>query len=207
MKKAKKEKMEFMILVIVVLFGLGSAYYKFFFMPEWLVIQSSTQQLNAQKDHYRQLLGYQQNQDGLQQDIKTMETKVLQLNSQLPAQVDNPQRMVGLYNLAKQHSVTPQSIAFEQAQTKGAYQEMGMSFSCLGQTADILTLIQDLQFGGSQRLAIKSMNLSVSEGIMRAELKLTAYSSLGLSKGLPQRPSFMDSPIGVGSPTEMFQPK
>jgi len=205
-KRAKKERMELMILIIIVLFGLGSAYYKFFFTPEWMVIQSSTQQLNTQKVLYQELLSYQQNQSGLQQDIKTMETKVIELNSQLPARVDNPQRMVGLYNLAKQHSVTPQSIAFEQIQNKGTYQEMGLSFSCLGQTANILTLIQDLQLGGSQRLAINSINLSVSEGVMRAELKLTAYSSLGISNSLTQKPSFMDSPFGVGSPKEMFQP-
>ena len=203
----KKEKFQIIILILILMFGLGYAYHKFLFQPQWTVIQDATNELLSQEKHYQELLTYQKEQSGLEQEFKTLEAKVLQLNSQLPNQLDNPQRMVGLYNLAKQHSVTPQSIAFEQAQTKGTYQEMGMSFSCLGQTADILTLIQDLQFGGSQRLAIKSINLSVSEGIMRAELKLTAYSSLGLSNGLPQKPSFMDSPIGVGSPTEMFQPK
>jgi len=205
-KELKKEKLEIIALILFVMIGLGYAYSKFLFLPEWTVIQSSTSQLYAQKDHYQELLTYQKNQSGLQQDIKTLETKVLQLNAQLPNRLDKPQLMVGLYTLAKQHSVIPQTIAFEQAQNKGTYQEMGMSFSCLAKTADILTLIQDLQFGGSQRLAIKSINLSVSQGIMRAELKLTAYSSIGISNDLTQKPTFMNSPIGVDSPVKMFQP-
>lgn len=202
----KKEKIEKIALILILIIGLGYAYAKFLFLPEWTVIQSSTSQLYAQKNHYQELLNYQGNQSRLQQDIKTLETKVLQLNSQLPNRLDKPQLMVGLYTLAKQHSVIPQTIAFEQTQTKGAYQEMGMSFSCLGKTADILALIQDLQFGGSQRLAIKSINLSVSQGVMRAELKLTAYASNGISNGLTQKPTFMNSPIGVDSPVKIFQP-
>ena len=178
MKELKKEKLEIIALILFVMFGLVYAYMTLLFLPEWMVIQSSTSQLYAQENHYQELLTYQGKQSGLQQEIKTLETKVLLLNSQLPNRLDKPQLMVGLYSLAKQHSVIPQTIAFEQAQNKGTYQEMGMSFSCLGKTADILTLIQDLQFGGSQRLAIKSINLSISQGIMRAELKLTAYSSI-----------------------------
>ncbi|GAB6155366.1 hypothetical protein JCM17380_41170 [Desulfosporosinus burensis] len=206
MKELKKEKLEIIALILFVMFGLVYAYMTLLFLPEWMVIKSSTSQLYAQKDHYQELLTFQKNQSGLQQEIKTLETKVLQLNAQLPNRLDKPQLMVGLYTLAKQHSVIPQTIAFEQAQNKGAYQEMGMSFSCLGKTADILTLIQDLQFGGSQRLAIKSINLSVSQGIMRTELKLTAYASIGISNGLNQKPTFMNSPIGVDSPVKIFQP-
>lgn len=206
MKALKKEKLEIIALILFVMFGLVYAYMTLLFLPEWMVIQSSTSQLYAEKDHYQELLTYQKNQNGLQQEIKTLETKVLQLNFQLPNRLDKPQIMVGLYTLAKQHSVIPQTIAYEQAQNKGTYQEMGMSFSCLGKTANILTLIQDLQFGGSQRLAIKSINLSVLQGIMRAELKLTAYSSVGISNDSPKKPDFMNSPIGVDTPVKMFQP-
>ncbi len=206
MKELKKEKLEIIALILFVMFGLVYAYRTLLFVPEWMVIQSVTSQLDAQEKHYQELLTYQKNQSGLQQEIKTLETKVLQLNSQLPNRLDKPQLMVGLYTLAKQHSVIPQTIAFEQAQTKGTYQEMGMSFSCLGKTADILTLIQDLQFGGSQRLVIKSINLTVQQGTMRAELKLAANASIGISNDSTQKPAFMNLPIGVDSPTKMFQP-
>ena len=206
MRELKKEKLEVIALILFIMLGLGYAYMTLLFLPEWTIIQSSTSQLYAQKDHYQELLTYKKNQIGLQQETKTLETKVLQLNSQLPNRLDKPQLMVGIYTLAKQYSVSPQSISFEQAQTKGTYQEMELGFSSLGKPADILAMIHDLQFGGTQRLAIKSVNLSVTQGVMRAELKLTAYVSLGISNDLTKKPDFMNSPIGVDSPTKMFQP-
>ncbi|HEY8909675.1 MAG TPA: type 4a pilus biogenesis protein PilO [Desulfosporosinus sp.] len=206
MKGLKKEKLEIILFILFVMSGLGYAYTTLLFLPEWAVVQSVASKLDAQQKNYHELLTYQKNQSGLQQEIKTLGTKVIQLNAQLPNRLDKPQFMVGLYTLAKQHSLIPQTIAFEQAQNKGTYQEMGMSFSCSGKAADILTLIQDLQFGGSQRLAIKSITLSVSQGIMRAELKLTAYVNMGTSNDLTKKPDFMNSPIGVDSPAKIFQP-
>jgi len=205
-KELKKEKLEKVILILFLIFGLVYAYITVLFLPEWTVIQSSTSQLNAQENHYQELLSYQNNQSGLQEEITGLEAKVHQLNAQLPNRIDNPQLMVGLYTLAKQHSVIPQTLAFEQAQTKGTYQEMGMSFSCLGKTTDILTMIHDLQFGGGQRLAIKSISLTGTQQNMRADLKLTAYASLGSSGDSTQRPAFMNSSFGVDSPEQLFQP-
>lgn len=187
-------------------FGLGYAYITFLLLPQMAVIRSSSNQLYIEKDRYQELLTYQENQSGLEQEINSLKTKVNQLNSQLPNQLDKPQLMVGLYTLAKQHSVIPQTISFEQAQDKGTYQDLEVSFRLLGKTADILTLIQDLQFGGSQRLAINSINLSVSEGIMQAELKLTAYASIGRINDSTQKPPFMNLPIGVESTLKIFQP-
>lgn len=206
MKELKKEKLEKIILILFVVFGLGYAYMTFLLLPQMAVIRSSSNQLHIEKDRYRELLTYQENQSGLEQEINSLKTKVNQLNSQLPNQLDKPQLMVGLYTLAKQHSVIPQTISFEQAQDKGTYQDLEVNFRLLGKTADILTLIQDLQFGGSQRLAINSINLSVSEGIMQAELKLTAYASIGIINDSTQKPPFMNSPIGVDSPLKIFQP-
>lgn len=202
----KKEKFQIILLVFIILFGSSYAYIKFLFQPQWTVIQDATNQLDSQKKQYQELLTYQKNQEGLEQEIKSLEAKVLELNALLPNQLDKPQLMVGLYTLAKQHAVIPQSVAFEQAQTKGTYQEIGMSFSCVGKTADLLAMIHDLQFGESQQLAIKSISLTGSQQNMRAELKLTAYGGLGSSNDTIQKPTFMDSPFGVDSPVKMFQP-
>jgi len=201
----KKERLQIITLVLVIIFGISYAYIKFLFLPEWTVIQGDTNRLRSLENQYQELLVYQRNQNGLGEEIKTLEAKVFQLNAQLPTRIDKPQLMVGLYTLAKQHSVIPQTIAFEQAQAKGAYQEMGVSFSCLGKTADILTLIQEVQFGGNQRLAIKSTNLSVQQGIMRAELKLVAYASNGVSNNLILKPAFMNSPFGVDTPAKQVK--
>lgn len=202
----KKEKFQIIILICIIMFGISYAYLKFLFLPQWAVIQDSTNRRLSLENQYQELLSYQKNLSGLQQDIKTLKAKVNQLNDQLPNQLDKPPIMVGLYDLAKQHSVDPQSIAFEQAQTKGAYQEMGMSFSCLGKTTDLLALLHDLQFGESQQLAIKSISLTGSQQNMRAELKLTAYGSIGISKDSTQKPDFMNALFGVDSPEKMFQP-
>ncbi|KJS49786.1 type 4a pilus biogenesis protein PilO [Desulfosporosinus sp. BICA1-9] len=202
----KKEKSQIIILVLVIMFGLSYAYAKFLFLPQWTVIQDTKNQLLSRNNYHQELLSYQKNQSGLQQDIKRLETKVLELNAQLPTQLDKPQLMVGLYTLAKQHKVNPQSVSFEQVQTKGTYQEMGMSFSCSGKAVDLLALIHALQFGGSQRLAINSIKLTGSQRDMRAELKLTANASLGTSNVATQKPAFMNFPFGVDSPEKMFQP-
>lgn len=202
----KKERLQIIILVGIILFGISYAYLKFLFLPQWTVIQGATNRLDSLENQYQDLLTYQRDQDGLEQEIKTLEAKVKQLNEQLPSQLDKPQLMVGLYTLAKQHAVNPQSITFEQAQTKGSYQEMGMSFSCLGKTTDLLAMIHDLQFGRNQRLGIKSISLTGSQQNMRAELKLTASASIGLSNDSTQKPAFMNSPLGADSPAKMFQP-
>lgn len=202
----KKERLQVIILLMIIMFGISYAYVKFLFLPQWTVIQGDTNRLVSLQNQYQELLTYQKNRTGLQQDIKTLENKVLQLKVKLPNRLDKPQLMVGLYTLAKQHAVAPQSIAFEQAQTKGAYQEMGISFSCSGKTADLLALIHDLQFGGGQRLAVKSLSLTGSQGNMRAELKLTASASIGILNNSTQKPDFMNTPIGVDSPARMFQP-
>lgn len=204
----KKERLQVIILLLIIMFGISYAYVKFLFLPQWTVIQGDTNQLLSLQNQYQELLTYQKNRTGLQQDIKTLKNKVLQLKAQLPNQLDKPQLMVGLYTLAKQHAVDPQSVAFEQAQTKGSYQEMGISFSCSGKTADILAMIHDLQFGGGQRLAVKSVSLTGSQGSMRADLKLTARASTsaGLANNSTQKPAFMNTPLGVDSPAKMFQP-
>ena len=202
----KKEKSQIILLVLIIMFGISYAYIKFLLLSQWTVIQEANNQLFTLQNNYQELLTYQKNQSGLQQEIKTLEEKVLQLNAQLPNRLDKPQIMVGLYTLAKQHSVVPQSVAFEQIQTKGASQELRMSLSCSGKTVDLLAVIDDLQFGGSQRLAIKSLSLTGSQQNMRAELKLMASGGLGNANALTQKPAFMNSQFGVDSPAKMFQP-
>jgi|SRR5680860_55498 len=202
----KKEKFQIILLILILMFGLGSAYFKFLLLPQWTVIQSTTNHLLTRNNYYQELLTYQEDQSGLEQEIKTLDAKVKQLDAQLPSRLDKPQIMVGLYTLAKQHSVAPESIAFEQVQTKGNYQEMTLSFSCSGKIGELLAMIHDLQFGGNQRLAIKSISLTGSQQSMRAELKLMASAGLGSSNDPTQKPDFMNSQFGVDSPEKMFQP-
>lgn len=202
----KKERFQIIILIFIVLFGMSYAYLKFLFLPQWMVIQASTNQLLSLENQYQELLTYQNNQSGLQQEIETLEVKVKELKDQIPNQLDKPPIMVDLYTLAKQHSVDPQSIAFEQVQTKGTYQEMEMSFSCSGKTTDLLDMLHDLQFGGAQRLAIRTISLTGTQQNMQADLRMTAYASIGSSDDETAKPAFMNSSFGVDSPEKLFQP-
>lgn len=202
----KKEKFQIIILIGIILFGICYAYLKFLFLPQWTVIQAASSRLDSLENQYQDLITYQSKQNELAQEIKSLEGKLKELNGQLPGQLDKPQLMVGLYTLAKKHSVNPQSLTFEQAQTKGSYQELGMSFNCSGKTTDLLALIHDLQFGDSQRLGVKSITLTGSQQDMRADLLLTASASLESTSNSAKKPAFMDSSFGVDSPEKMFQP-
>jgi len=203
----KKERFQIILLIAIIMFGTIYAYFKFLFLPQWTDIEASANRLRSLENQYQELLIYRDNPSKLQEEIKTAEAKVKQLSDQLPDRLDTPPIMVGLYNLAKQHFVYPQSIAFEEVQTKGTYQEMGMRFSCQGKTTDLLALIHDLQFGRSQQLAIKTISLTGTQLDMRADLQLKAFGSIGNSKDSTlQPPDFMNSPFGVDSPEKIFQP-
>jgi Tfp pilus assembly protein PilO len=202
----KKERLQVIILIVIIMFGISYAYFKFLFLPQWAIIQGDTDRLKSLQKQYQELLNYQQNMTSLKLETKTFQDKVIELKAQLPSQIDKPQIMVGLYTLAKEHAVVPQAIAFEQAQSKGSYQEIGISFSCSGKPSDLLATIHDLQFGRGQRVAVKSLSLTGSQGSMRADLKLTAYASIGSSNNLILKPTFMNSSFGVDSPEKMFHP-
>lgn len=202
----KKERLQVIILIVIIIFGISYAYFKFLFQPQWLIIQGDTDRLKSLQRQYQELLNYQKNRTGLQQEIKTYQNKVAELKTQMPNQLDKPQLMVGLYTLAKEHAVVPQSVVFEQVQTKGSYQEIEMSFICSGKPSDLLVMIHDLQFGGGQRLAVNSLRLTGSQGSMQADLRLTAFAGMGISNDLPRKPAFMNSSFGVDSPEKMFRP-
>lgn len=198
----KKERLQVVILILIIMFGVSYAYVKFLFLPQWEVIQGGESRLASLENQYQELLNYQENDTKLAQEIKTYELKIQQLNTQLPRRLDKPQLVYGLYTLAKNHGVNPQSVSFEQMQDKGTYQEIGMSFSCIGKAKDILILIHDLQFGKNLRIALKSVSLTGSQENMQAELRLIAYASS--SEEPDQKSEFMNSSFGVDSPEKMF---
>ncbi|WP_088226202.1 hypothetical protein [Desulfosporosinus sp. FKB] len=199
MKIEKKEKIEIIILIFFVFLGLLYAYISFAFLPEWIIIQKSKSQLKAQQEYYQKLLTYQKNKSQLQLDINELKSKVTQLNSQVPNGLDKPQIMVQLYNLSKQHAVIPQKITFEKTQAKSSFETIGISFSCDGKSDDIQAMIHELQFGKTQRMAINSINLTISEGTMHAELKLLTYIDKAISNDQTPKPSFMSSSPKVSS--------
>ncbi|MHB1653752.1 MAG: type 4a pilus biogenesis protein PilO [Desulfitobacteriaceae bacterium] len=204
----KKEQAQKIILLILLGVGLIYGYVTYLFAPQWANIKSLAQRLQERQTYYRELQSYHGNPANLQQEIQTAEKQLKEGANQFPNSFDKPQIMVYLYTVAKQHSVVPQTVKFEQTQNKGFYQEMPLSLSCEGKSADVLSLIQDLQRGTSPRFATQSVNLTVQKGNMQGELKLVAYAA-GTSETVDYsagKPSFMNAPLGIGTVPKMFQP-
>lgn len=201
----KKQDLEKLILVLIIGGALVYAYITYLFLPQWAVIQAQTTQLHERQSYYQKLVDYRVNEDQLKQEIKQLETRSAELARQIPAELDEAQIMIDLYTVAKKHGVYPQALTFEQPQDKGAYQELGMTMTCLGTTTDILSMLDDIQYGDSMRLAVSGINLSGEQGLMRASIKLTAYAGKGLA-GEDATPDFMNAPMGVDVNTMFQQP-
>lgn len=204
-KRVKKEKMEKIVLLLIVSAGLIYAYTTYFLFPKLEQIHSVVEIRNERQNYYQQLLNDRDNLTSVQKETQRLEEREKELSAQIPAQIDQPQLMVDLYTLAKSRGVLPQSLAYESIQNKGTYQVVGLTFISLGKPADILGMIKDIQQMPKQKIAILSVNLSTQQGVMRAELKLTGYA-MNSSTRKGQKPDFMNVPVGVDTAGKMFQP-
>ena len=193
----KKQDLEKLVLVLIIGIALVYAYITYLFLPEWSVIQAKTDQLHEREGYYQTLVDYRVNEDQLKQEIKELEARSVELNRQIPTDLQEAQLMVDLYTIAKEHAVYPQALTFEQPQDKGAYQELNMTMSCLGTTADILSMIDDIQYGETRRLAVSGVNLSGAQGLMQASINFTAYAGKGSATEPTAKYDFMNVPMGV----------
>ncbi|MDA8227963.1 MAG: type 4a pilus biogenesis protein PilO [Desulfitobacterium hafniense] len=202
-----KQTKQLIILIMLVLGGLLYAYVNYLFMPEWDKLKQLAAQVNDRQKRYEQLLYYKSNPAILQTEIKKLESQTSESSAQLPAALDKPAIIYYLQSLAKANQIQPQSLNFEPLQNKGTYQTLAMSFSCTGKPADILAMLKKLQSEGNPRVTIQSLNLANQLGTMRADIKLIAYAvNPGSSNASTQKPSFMNTPIGLDSTLRMFQP-
>ncbi|HVJ48878.1 type 4a pilus biogenesis protein PilO [Desulfitobacterium sp.] len=178
----------------------------YLFLPQWATLQAQSQELTKREAYYQKLQEAQSNLPQLQKEAQGLQSKMQQQSTQMHGKLDNAQLLVDLYVLAKQEGVNPQSLTFDSVQNIESYQEINMSFTCEGSPASVLTLIQNLQQGSSLRVAVRGVNLSTQKGVMKAELKLAAYSSPSSSLTPGTKPAFMKSSFGVDSPAKMFTP-
>lgn len=168
-------------------------------------MQQQKQELTKRQTYYQKLQDAQSNLTALQKEAQDLQGKMQRQSSQIPGKLDNAQLLVDLYSAAKQKGVNPQSLTFDNVQNKESYQEIDMTFTCEGSPAAVLTLIQDLQHGSALQVAIRGVNLTLQKGVMKAELKLAAYTNSGLN-GTQSKPAFMNSSFGVDIPAKMFAP-
>lgn len=200
----KKEKLEAGALVVLLGLGLIYGYYTYLLSPEIETIKQKTGQLTERGAYYQRLQNYAGNEAGLDKEIQTLEQEVKGLAVMVPARLDKPQIMVDLYTLAKQKGVYPQTVVFAEPQVKSGYQELPLTFSCLGQPDNVLSMISALVASPDSKLALQAVNLTQQQGVLRAELKLTGYFSQDALPG--EKPPFMNSSFGVDDAAQMFQP-
>lgn len=201
----KKEQFEKILLVGIIIAGVIYAYVTYLFLPQQVNLQIQSQELGQREAHYQKLEEAQSDLSQIQIEAQDLQRK-LQQSTQITENLDNPQILVKLYVLAKQQGVSPQSLTFDSVQKKESYKEVNMTFVCEGTPASVLNLLQDLQHGSSFQAAVRGVNLTTDKGVMKAELKLQAYTPLGINVTPSDKPVFMNSPFGVASPSQMFTP-
>jgi type IV pilus assembly protein PilO len=203
----KKEESQKIILFLIILFGICYAYYSYLFVPEWSEIQKSNSQLHERQGYYQRLLAYSANASEIAKEIKTVEAQQNQLISQTTTKLDKPQLLVYLYNLAKHNQVESDKVVFGQPQDKGTYKELPLTFTFSGKVNEVLSMIQNLQFTGTQRFAIQSTKLTDKQGILQVELKMTIYSPVLASKGntVEPKPPYMIYPFGTATIDDVFK--
>ena len=203
----KKEETQKLVLLLIIIFGICYSYYSYLFVPEWSVIQKSTAQLHERQGYYQRLLAYSANVSEIVKESKALEAQQKQLVSQTSTKLDKPQLLVYLYNLSKQYQVVSDKVVFGQPQDKGTYQELPLTFTFSGKANEVLNMIKNLQFSGTQRFAIQSTKLTDQQGVLQVELKMTVYSPVLATKGttVEPKPPYMIYPFGTATTPQIFK--
>jgi Tfp pilus assembly protein PilO len=227
-----KEQMQKIALVAIVLFGIIYVYFSNILSPQWdkitqleqqkLQRQALLQKLTIQKEHLAKL----------QQQISDDQVLIKKGSVKVPAAINKPQLTVDIYNLAKQHGISPDNLRFDKIQNKGTYQEMGIDFTGSGQITDILSFIRDIQ-KSQDLITIQNISLTaqtnnvqtsmiqptatqatgtqpngiqpgiVQTGGMKVDISLVAYSTTGIHV-TPKKPAYMNYPFGITSILKLF---
>lgn len=199
-----KQKIEKIILVVLVVVAGFYLYWTYLFQPQWSTLTRTNQEIAARTTYLNRLTSYQDSAR-LQQDLVKEQELGKQLSSRLPSTLDKPRISVEVYLLAKQQGVNPQSITFEPLQNKENHQELDFTFVVQGQITPILNMLSTLQQGSTLKYSLKNISLSTSEDQTTATLRLTAYSGLIQESKSAELADFLKENLGVGSPVELFR--
>lgn len=202
----QKEKLQKIVLVIIVGITLIYAYINYLLLPKWTLIQKQKEQLLNRQVYYGQLLTQQSNQAVLAKTITSLEDEGKDLTAQIPTQLDKPQIMADIYTIAKLHAVDPQTLKFEPLQNKGDHQELAMNLSYSGQTEDILSLIDDLEHTPLHKFALQSINLTVSKPVNGTDkTNITLQDKLNVNKLVYGDISYKTSNNGGGDQSDIIK--
>jgi type IV pilus assembly protein PilO len=201
----KKQTFQLVLLILLISSGLIYAYYTYLLTPEWRNIQNTQGQIREKQSRYELLASYQNSPFNLQEELRKLENEKAKLSAQIPAELDKPELVVSLYDLAKANAVQPESVTFDSPQTKDGLLTQPLTFICHGGTDNVLAAITKLQLDPKHKLTLQSVTLTSKEGSLQAEIKLMAYALKEQgTQGSGQSSELLNNPVGLDSVSQMF---
>lgn len=202
--KLKKEKLQVAVLVGLVLFGVCFVYITYLLQPQLANLSSKQKEIASKQEEYKQLQTYSADPFILNKEIQTQEVELSKIAKSLPITLDRPVIAYNIYTTLKRYNLVSESITFEKPEKKVTYLVMGLSFSVLGSSKDIIAMIDELQ-KSSDALVLRSITFKAQDKALRADLKLQVFARLG-SKDSKAKPPFMTAAFGIDSIPVLFSP-
>lgn len=172
----KKERIQLLILSLIIIAGLTYAYIQFLLIPEWNNIQTKSTYLQENQDYLQELKTGYEKFSLLKKEAEELESQEKKLNERSPQQLDKPTLMMYIYNTSKQMGLQPLNLAFEPLNEKEGYFQMGMSFSCRGSENNIYNFLDKLRIEQSHKFSLDSINMNSQGDTRSVNMRLVAYA-------------------------------
>lgn len=196
--------MQIAFLIGLIVFGLSFAYVTYLLQPQLASIKNKQSEITSKQEEYTQLSTYSANPYMLNKEIQTQEVELARIAKTLPSTLDKPVLVYNIYTTLKRHNLVSESLSFDKLETKELYSVIGLSFSALGSSKDIMDMINELQ-NSSDALVLRSVSFKAQDTGLKADLKLQAFARLG-AKELKLKPHFMSVAFGIDSIPKLFSP-
>lgn len=173
-----KQKNQIFILIFIILVGLLYVYVQYLFLPQMAILKGQTNYLTERKAYLENLKDNASRLPELQEQKALLQVRADELEKRVPRDLDKPEIMLTVYNLAKAYGVTPHSLNFDQPKEEGGFTAMGLDFACSGSEGDIYTLAEEFGKGRDYIFALDSISIEPGETEVSARMKLKAYGYL-----------------------------
>ncbi len=171
-----KQINRFTILILIVVLGFFYAYFKFLFIPQWTELRDISAQISNRQFYLERLQENNKNIDTLRQNVLELTASKAELKERVPDELDYPDIMMTVYNLAKDNGLSPKKLSFDSVKQEGQTVTLGMSFTCTGPKDNIHALVEQFLNGNEYIFVLDSISYSGSEEEISANMKLTAYA-------------------------------
>lgn len=172
----KKYKTQILILISVLLLGGLYVYFQFLLFPKLDVLKSQSSYLKERQMYLMKLEDSSKILPNLEKQIVNLNAEVSALDEKIPKEMDKPEIMLILYNMAKNNELKPQSIEYEAIEDEVIYYKLGLNFSCSGSIENIYLFIEQVLKQKKYIFALDSINISFGEEETSAKIRLVSYT-------------------------------